>query len=121
LVTNQVEVSLTETKAFYDGTIDQMMMKKLQPMAWSVMGTYFSEDSERTARIKSVLGDLTKNIMQTKHNYYWLFAKTSFENYPNHRNVKSRKHKIFKKIITNKFRNRRLVFIIRSKFRHDVP
>ena len=60
LVTNQVEVSLTETKAFYDGTIDQMMLKKLQPMAWSVMGTYFSEDSERTARIKSVLEVLTK-------------------------------------------------------------
>ena len=60
LVTNQVEVSLTETKAFYDGTIDQMMQKKLQPMAWSVMGTYFSEDSERTARIKSVLEVLTK-------------------------------------------------------------
>ena len=30
LVTNQVEISLTETKVFYDGTIDQMMMKKLQ-------------------------------------------------------------------------------------------
>ena len=60
LVTNQVEVSLTETKAFYDGTIDQMMLKKLQPMAWSVMGTYFSEDSERIARIKSVLEVLTK-------------------------------------------------------------
>ena len=60
LVTNQVEVSLTETKAFYDGTIDQMMLKKLRPMAWSVMGTYFSEDSERTARIKSVLEVLTK-------------------------------------------------------------
>ena len=60
LVTNQIEVSLTETKAFYDGTIDQMMLKKLQPMAWSVMGTYFSEDSERTARIKSVLEVLTK-------------------------------------------------------------
>mgnify|MGYP006204322833 CR=1 FL=1 len=60
LVTNQVEISLTETKAFYDGTIDQMMMKKLQPMAWSVMGSYFAEDSERTARIKSVLGDLSK-------------------------------------------------------------
>jgi predicted oxidoreductase len=56
LVTNQVEVSLTETKAFYDGTIDQMMMKKLQPMAWSVMGSYFAEDSERIARIKLVLG-----------------------------------------------------------------
>ena len=60
LVTNQVEISLTETKAFYDGTIDQMMLKKLQPMAWSVMGTYFSEDSERTARIKSILEVLTK-------------------------------------------------------------
>jgi predicted oxidoreductase len=60
LVTNQVEVSLTETKAFYDGTIDQMMMKKLKPMTWSVMGSYFAEDSERTARIKSVLGDLSK-------------------------------------------------------------
>ena len=60
LVTNQVEVSLTETKAFYDGTIDQMMLKRLQPMAWSVMGTYFSEDSERTARIKSILEVLTK-------------------------------------------------------------
>ena len=58
LVTNQVEISLTETKAFYDGTIDQMMLKKLQPMAWSVMGTYFSEDSERTARIKSVFDEL---------------------------------------------------------------
>ena len=60
LVTNQVEVSLTQTKAFYDGTIDQMMLKRLQPMAWSVMGTYFSEDSERTARIKSILEVLTK-------------------------------------------------------------
>ena len=59
-MTNQVEVSLTETKAFYDGTIDQMMMKKLQPMAWSVMGSYFPEDSERTARIKTVLADLSK-------------------------------------------------------------
>lgn len=60
LVTNQVEISLSETKAFYDGTIDQMMMKKLKPMAWSVLGTYFSEDSERTARIKTVLDVLTQ-------------------------------------------------------------
>lgn len=59
LVTNQVEISLTETKAFYDGTIDQMMTKKLHPTAWSVMGTYFNEDSEKTARIKSLLADLT--------------------------------------------------------------
>lgn len=60
LATNQIEVSITETKAFYDGTIDQMMTKKINPMAWSVMGTYFSEDSEKTARIKSVLDELTQ-------------------------------------------------------------
>lgn len=60
LVTNQVEISLTETKAFYDGTIDQMMMKNIKPMAYSVLGSYFSEDSERTARIKSVLVNLSQ-------------------------------------------------------------
>lgn len=59
LVTNQVEISLTETKTFYDGTLDQMMLKNLKPMAYSVLGSYFSEDSERTARIKSVFDELT--------------------------------------------------------------
>ena len=59
LVTNQVEISLTETKTFYDGTIDQMMLKNLKPMAYSVLGSYFSEDSERTARIKSVFDELS--------------------------------------------------------------
>lgn len=60
LVTNQVEISVTETKAFYDGTLDQMMMKKLRPMAYSVMGNYFSEpDSEQNLRIKTVLTDLS--------------------------------------------------------------
>lgn len=59
LVTNQVEISLTETKTFYDGTLDQMMMKKLKPMAYSVLGSYFSEDSERTARIKAVFDELS--------------------------------------------------------------
>ena len=59
LLTNQVEISLTETKTFYDGTLDQMMLKNLKPMAYSVLGSYFSEDSERTARIKAVFDELT--------------------------------------------------------------
>lgn len=66
LVTNQVEISLTETKSFYDGTLDQMMAKNLQPMAWSVMGTYFAEDSERVARIKSVFDELCPKYMATE-------------------------------------------------------
>ena len=59
LATNQVEVSVNETKVFYDGTLDQMMMKKLRPMAYSVMGNYFSDpDSEQNLRIKPVLKQL---------------------------------------------------------------
>lgn len=55
IITNQVEISLNTTTAFYDGTLDQLMIKKLQPMAWSVMGSYFTEQSEENERIKKVL------------------------------------------------------------------
>ncbi len=55
IITNQVEISLNQTAAFYDGTLDQLMLKKLQPMAWSVMGNYFTEKSEENERIKRVL------------------------------------------------------------------
>ena len=55
IITNQVEISLNKTTAFYDGTLDQLMLKKLQPMAWSVMGSYFTEQSEENERIKIVL------------------------------------------------------------------
>ncbi|KMQ72597.1 aldo/keto reductase [Chryseobacterium koreense] len=58
LVTNQIEVSVNQTNAFYDGTLDQMMLKKLQPMAWSVMGNYFTEKSIQNIRIKKVLEEL---------------------------------------------------------------
>ena len=55
IITNQVEISLNQTAAFYDGTLDQLMLKKLQPMAWSVMGNYFTEKSVENERIKRVL------------------------------------------------------------------
>ena len=59
LITNQVEISVNETKSFSDGTLDQMMMKKLQPMAWSVMGNYFSNpNSEQNLRIKKAVNEL---------------------------------------------------------------
>lgn len=58
LITNQVEISINKTDAFYDGTLDQMMLKKLRPMAWSVMGTYFTLESEQNTRIKSVVKEL---------------------------------------------------------------
>lgn len=58
LITNQVEISLNQTAAFDDGTLDQLMIKKLKPMAWSVMGNYFSKDSVENKRIKKVLEKL---------------------------------------------------------------
>lgn len=58
LVTNQVEISLNETKAFYDGTLDQMMMNRIRPTAYSVLGNYFTTESEQNFRIKAVLNEL---------------------------------------------------------------
>lgn len=58
LITNQLEISINETKSFYDGTLDQLMQKKLRPMAWSVMGNYFAENSKQNSRIRKVLEDL---------------------------------------------------------------
>lgn len=61
LVTNQIELSLNETKAFYDGTLDQLMLKRLHPMAYSVLGNYFTEpNSEQNLRISVVLKELCR-------------------------------------------------------------
>lgn len=38
LVTNQIEVSLTNLKPFFDGTIDVLMKYGTSPMAWSPIG-----------------------------------------------------------------------------------
>ena len=38
LITNQIELSLSKTHAFFDGTIDQLMKDGVCPMAWSPLG-----------------------------------------------------------------------------------
>ncbi len=60
LVTNQVEISINHTNAFDDGTLDQLMRKGLQAMAWSVLGNYFLKESEQNSRIKLILVKLCK-------------------------------------------------------------
>lgn len=60
LVTNQIEVSVNQTCSFYDGTLDQLMMKNLRPMAWSVMGNYFSEKTDQNIVISNVLKELCR-------------------------------------------------------------
>lgn len=66
LVTNQVECSLLETKTFYDGTMDQMISKKLQPMAWSPLGNYFSEESNPINGIKKEVLKLSQKYNCTE-------------------------------------------------------
>lgn len=58
LVTNQIEVSVNHLDAFYDGTLEQLMVKGLRPMAWSVMGNYFSENTDQNMIISNVLKEL---------------------------------------------------------------
>lgn len=58
LVTNQIEISVNQLDSFYDGTLDQLMKKNLRPMAWSVMGNYFSEKTDQNILISNVLKDL---------------------------------------------------------------
>jgi predicted oxidoreductase len=57
LVTNQVELSLLQLKALYDGTLDQCQQKRISPMAWSPFGGggLFTGNSERAERIRNEL------------------------------------------------------------------
>ena len=55
---NQIEFSLTQHSAMHNGTLDQMLLKHITPMAWSPLGDVFKEDNEQTRRIHKQLGEL---------------------------------------------------------------
>jgi len=57
LVTNQIEVSVLETKAFYDGTLDQAQQMRAAPMIWSPLGggALFSGPGDQAKRVRAVL------------------------------------------------------------------
>ena len=52
---NQIEFSLTQNSAMTNGTLDQMLQKKMQPMSWSPLGSVFREETHQTKSIKEVL------------------------------------------------------------------
>ena len=58
LLTNQIEISVNEISSFENGILDQLMSKGLRPTAWSVMGSYFSDQSDENIRIKKVIVEL---------------------------------------------------------------
>ncbi|WP_323789101.1 aldo/keto reductase [Psychroserpens sp.] len=55
---NQIEFSLTQHSALHNGSLDQMVLKNIIPMAWSPLGNVFKEDTEQTRRIHKQLGQL---------------------------------------------------------------
>ena len=63
---NQIEFSLTQHSAMHDGTLDQLLQKKVTPMSWSPLGSYFKESNAVYNRIKKVLEVLTKKYNATE-------------------------------------------------------
>lgn len=63
---NQIEFSLTQHLAMFDGSLDHMLLKEISPMAWSPLGTVFKEKTEQTSRIKLLLGELSNTYNATE-------------------------------------------------------
>ncbi len=63
---NQIEFSLTHHEAMHNGSLDQMILKKISPMAWSPLGIVFKEDTEQTQRINKLLGTLSEKYSATE-------------------------------------------------------
>ncbi len=63
---NQIEFSLTSHDALHNGSLDQMVLKKIKPMAWSPLGSIFREDTEQTRRIHKQLGQLMDKYNATE-------------------------------------------------------
>jgi predicted oxidoreductase len=57
---NQIEFSLVQHQALFDGTLDQLITQKITPMAWAPLGGVFSaEKTLQNARILEVLEALS--------------------------------------------------------------
>ncbi|NRA92204.1 MAG: aldo/keto reductase [Psychroserpens sp.] len=63
---NQIEFSLTQHTAMHNGSLDQMLLKEITPMAWSPLGSVFREDNEQTRRIHKQLGELLEKYNATE-------------------------------------------------------
>ncbi|MCK8480262.1 aldo/keto reductase [Psychroserpens algicola] len=76
---NQIECSLTQNNAMYDGTLDHMATKHITAMAWSPLGSVFREDNEQTRRIHKQLGKLldTYNATEDQLLLAWLLKHPS--------------------------------------------
>lgn len=63
---NQIEYSLTQHQAMYDGSLDHMLINNVTPMAWSPLGSVFKEINEQNKRIHKLLNDLKEKYKATE-------------------------------------------------------
>ena len=57
---NQIECSLSHYQPMFDDTLDHMINKNIQTMAWAPLGNYFKEKDEAQQRIENALKPLLK-------------------------------------------------------------
>lgn len=57
---NQIQFSLTHHEAMTDGSLDDMQLRNIRPMAWNPLGSVFREDIPQTQRIMVLLKQLEK-------------------------------------------------------------
>ena len=64
LVTNQVEINPLNFEVAHDGTLDQLQMNRVRPMAWSCLagGELFTGKSEKAVRVRSELESIRKEV-----------------------------------------------------------
>ena len=75
IAVNQIEFSLTQNSAMTNGALDQMLLKKMQPMSWRPLGSVFRAENHQTKTIKALLETLSKKYNTTADTLLlaWLF------------------------------------------------
>lgn len=51
---NQIEFSLTQFEALFNGSLDHMQTHKITPMCWSPLGSYFKNTDSKSERISTI-------------------------------------------------------------------
>ncbi|EGQ7932764.1 aldo/keto reductase family oxidoreductase [Vibrio vulnificus] len=64
LVTNQVEINPLQFDVVHDGTLDQLQMLRVRPMAWSCLGggVLFSGQGEQESRVRKELEAIREEV-----------------------------------------------------------
>lgn len=66
VLVNQVACSVTDYGVLFDGTLDQCMVRRITPMAWSPLGSLFKDPSAQTSRLHEAMTPLESRYAATK-------------------------------------------------------